>query len=194
MKQADIIKNLTDKELLLNLYFTQFLMLGLALIGSRILTGNWLYPFTFIQWNVNHIIIGITAAVFVVVVELILAKFLPRKWFDDGGINERIFKGRHPLHIGFISLIVGISEEVMFRGLLQTTFGIIPASLIFALIHIRYLHNYFLFSFTILLSFFLGFLFYLTENLLTVIICHMLIDMLLGLCIKYRLFLYNGQK
>lgn len=191
MKQAELIKNLSDRELLLNLYFTQTLMLLLAIGGSKIITGSWFYPFTLISWNWNHLLIGICAALLVVAIEFILAKLLPSHWFDDGGINERIFKNRSPIHIGIISLVVGVSEEIMFRGLLQSSFGIIPASLIFALIHFRYLSNLFLFTFTIVLSFYLGILFLLTGNLLTVIVCHMLIDMLLGLGIRFRLFMYK---
>ncbi|MCD8511488.1 MAG: CPBP family intramembrane metalloprotease [Bacillus sp. (in: Bacteria)] len=194
MKQAELIKKLSDKELLLNLYFTQLLMLLLAIIGSRVITGSWFFPFTLISWNWNHLFIGIGAALLVVAIEVVLVKVLPSRWFDDGGINERIFRKRSPLHIGFISLVVGFSEEIMFRGLLQSSFGIIPASIVFALIHFRYLSNIFLFTFTVILSFYLGFLFYLTGNLLTVIVCHMLIDMLLGLGIRFKLLTYKDEE
>jgi membrane protease YdiL (CAAX protease family) len=186
-KQSEIIKHLSDRELVLNLYITQFIMLLAALILSRFIFESWFYPFTLISWNLNHLLIGAGAGLFIVLIELAAVRYLPKSWFDDGGINERMFKNRSPYHIVFLSFVIGFSEELLFRGVLQTSIGFIPASLIFALIHFRYLDNFFLFSFTVGMSFFLGYLFLVTGNLLTVILCHMVIDMLLGGCIRYGL-------
>jgi membrane protease YdiL (CAAX protease family) len=97
-----------------------------------------------------------------------------------------VFSNLHPVHIGFLSLIVAMSEEILFRGVLQSQFGIWIASLLFALVHFRYLSNLFLFTITIGLSFSLGILFFLTENLLTVIVAHFVIDFILGLLIRYQ--------
>nr|WP_090893428.1 CPBP family intramembrane glutamic endopeptidase [Evansella caseinilytica] len=185
-KQAELIKKLTDRELLLNLYLTQLLMLAVVVVLSKIMHGSWFYPLRFLTWNGPHFLIGAGTALLVVLIELSAVKYLPKAWFDDGGINERIFHNRSPLHIGFLSLFISISEELLFRGVLQTAFGLVPASLIFAVIHVRYLHSFFLFSFTVGLSFFLGYLYWLTGNLLTVISCHFFIDTLLGLAIRYK--------
>ncbi|MDG5787639.1 CPBP family intramembrane metalloprotease [Evansella sp. AB-P1] len=183
---------MTDKELLLNLYLTQVIILIIAFLLSFFIYGSWFFPFTLIQWDIYHIGLGIILALIVVVIELILAKCLPKTWFDDGGINERVFKKRSPFHIVIIAGFVGFSEEILFRGVLQTTIGYIPASIIFAIIHIRYLYNPFLFLFTVGLSFGLGAIYMYTGNLLTVIICHIFIDMLLGLFIRYNVL--NLQK
>ena len=187
-KQSEIIKQLSDRELLLKLYVSQFIMLLVAMVLSRFLFGSWFYPLTLISWNVYHVLIGVLAGLFVVFLEIIAVKFLPESWFDDGGVNERVFQGRSPLHIAFLSVVIGFSEEVLFRGVLQTSFGIIPASIIFALIHFRYLQNYFLFTFTVSISFYIGFLYFITGNLLTAIICHIVIDMLLGWGLRFGYF------
>jgi len=182
-KQAELIKKLTDRELLLNLYVTQITMLVVAILISWLL-GNPFIPLTylFLQWD--HVLIGVIFGVIVVLLEVLLYKKIPEKWFDDGGINKRVFSNLHPVHIVFLSLIVATSEEILFRGVLQSQFGIWVASLLFALVHFRYLSNLFLFSFTVALSFSLGGLFLLTENLLTVIVAHFVIDVILGLLIR----------
>lgn len=182
-KQAELIKKLTDRELLLNLYVTQITMLVVAILISWLL-GNPFIPLTylFLQWD--HVLIGVIFGVIVVLLEVLLYKKIPEKWFDDGGINKRVFSNLHPVHIVFLSLIVATSEEILFRGVLQSQFGIWVASLLFALVHFRYLSNIFLFSFTVALSFSLGGLFLLTENLLTVIVAHFVIDVILGLLIR----------
>ncbi|PYZ98459.1 CPBP family intramembrane metalloprotease [Alteribacter lacisalsi] len=192
-RQAQIIKGLSDKELILNLYISQAIMLLIALFASRLLLGGWFTPFTLIEWTWSAVALGFYIAVAVVILEWLCIKVLPEKWFDDGGINERIFRNRSIFHIAVISFVVAVSEEILFRGVIQTSAGIIAASLLFALIHFRYLHQPFLFAFTIGLSFLLGYVYLLTGNLLTVISAHFFIDAILGCAIKYGWFVKNGK-
>src|SRR5699024_11474282 len=60
--------------------------------------------------------------------------------------------------------------ELLFRGVLQTTFGYIPASVIFALVHVRYLSKPVLLISVLLISFFIGYLFEVTGNLYVTIL------------------------
>ncbi|MEH7255142.1 CPBP family intramembrane glutamic endopeptidase, partial [Neobacillus niacini] len=73
-----------------------------------------------------------------------------------------------------------------FRGVIQTKVGLILASLIFAIIHYRYLFNWFLFSNIVILSFLIGFIYDWTNNLAVTMIMHFTIDFLLGLYIKSK--------
>lgn len=186
IKQAEVIKKLTDRELLLNLYVTQGILLFIALLLSWWWQGSPLAVFHAISFRLDHVIIGAAFGILVVVVEIFLYWMLPSKWFDDGGINKRVFAGRHPVHIAVLSFVVAFSEEVLFRGILQTQFGIWIASFIFAIIHFRYLSNAFLFLFTVTLSFSLGLLYLYTGNLLSVITAHFIIDFLLGLMLRFQ--------
>ncbi|WP_096200993.1 CPBP family intramembrane glutamic endopeptidase [Bacillus sp. FJAT-45350] len=185
-KQAKLIEQMTDKEILKNLYATQLIMLFLA-IGLAV----WLFDdvsdfFAMFHWNPYQIfVIGGAVAVAVVIVDLLLLKIFPKDMLDDGGINERVFAKRSVFHIFIIALIVAISEELLFRGVLQSNIGYIPASLLFALIHFRYLSKIVLFIVTIMLSFLLGYIFLLTGNLLVTIFIHFLIDFILGFLIMF---------
>ncbi|MEK1830639.1 CPBP family intramembrane glutamic endopeptidase [Priestia megaterium] len=71
-------------------------------------------------------------------------KCVPEHLYDDGGINERLFANRSVPHLILICIIVACSEEILFRGVIQVQFGLFWASIVFALVHIRYLKKWFL--------------------------------------------------
>ncbi|OCA90963.1 hypothetical protein A8F94_03580 [Bacillus sp. FJAT-27225] len=185
-KQAELIGQLTDKELLIHLYATQLFLLVVSFI-----LGVLLFDLRFFgnlaQWNDPAIwLIGLPAGIAVVLLDIILMKLLPSSYYDDGGLNERIFRSRGTLHIAFIAAIVAISEEILFRGIIQEKTGLIIASIIFAVIHYRYLFNWFLFVNIVALSFFIGAIYSWTDNLAVTIVMHFTIDFLLGLVIKLK--------
>jgi uncharacterized protein len=185
-KYNELIKGLTDKELLSHLYMTQILLLGITFILGILLFDHFSYLRSIDFSDVRILLIGVSAGAAVVIVDIILMKLLPKSFYDDGGLNERIFKNRSVLHIAWIAALVAFSEELLFRGVIQTKVGLILASLIFAIIHFRYLFNWFLFSNIVILSFFIGSVYEWSNNLALTMIMHFTIDFLLGLYIKYK--------
>jgi len=75
---------------------------------------------------------------------------------------------------------------MLFRGVIQQHTNVWIASLIFALVHYRYLFNPFLFFNVTLLSFLIGLLYEYTANLYVTITAHFIIDFLLGIYIKVK--------
>jgi membrane protease YdiL (CAAX protease family) len=130
--------------------------------------------------------VGIPVGVMVVIIDIVLMKLLPSSYYNDGGLNERIFRHKSVWKIAWIAAIVAFSEELLFRGIIQTKVGLILASFIFAVIHYRYLFNWYLFLNIVLLSFLIGFIYQWTNNLAVTIVMHFIIDFLLGIYIKYR--------
>jgi uncharacterized protein len=185
-KYIELIKGLTDRELLSHLYMTQIVLLGITFILGVLLFDHFAYLHTIDFSDVRILLIGVPAGAAVVIVDIVLMKLLPHSFYDDGGLNERIFKNRSVIHIVWIAAFVAISEELLFRGVIQTKVGLILASLIFAIIHYRYLFNWFLFSNIVILSFFIGSVYEWSNNLAITIIMHFTIDLLLGLYIKYK--------
>jgi uncharacterized protein len=185
-KYNELIKGLTDRELLSHLYMTQILLLGITFILGILLFDHFSYLQSIDFSDVRILLIGVPAGAAVVIVDIILMKLLPKSFYDDGGLNERIFKNRSVIHIAWIAAFVAFSEELLFRGVIQTKVGLILASLIFAVIHYRYLFNWFLFSNIVILSFFIGFVYEWSNNLAITMIMHFTIDFLLGLYIKYK--------
>jgi uncharacterized protein len=185
-KYFELINGLTDKDLLFHLYMTQVILWAISLILGFLFFDDFSYFNNFNLIDFQIISIGIPAGIAVVIADILLMKWLPSSYYDDGGLNERIFKNRNAFHILIIALLVAFSEELLFRGIIQTKVGLILASIIFAIIHYRYLFNWFLFINIVLLSFFIGLIFEWTDNLAVTIVMHFIIDFLLGVYIKIK--------
>lgn len=186
-RYTDLIKELSDRELLFHLYITQVILMVVAVILGFILFDNITDFFQLFNWSdVQVIFVGGIAGLIVVLIDTVLTKVMPEQMYFDGGLNERIFQSRSVIHIAFIAAMVSFSEEILFRGVIQTHFGLFISSLIFAVIHYRYLFNWFLLLNIIILSFFIGFIFEATNNLAVTIFMHFLIDFLLGLMIRIK--------
>lgn len=186
--QRELINELTDKELVLNLYANQFIFLFIALVLAFFLFDSWDSYFSLFQWNWQEIFFyGIIPGLIIVVIDLLFIKFLPESSYDDGGFNKRIFKALSIPQIFIITLLIAVSEELLFRGIVHTFLGYFIASTIFALVHFRYLNKIVLLISVFLLSFLIGYMYELTNNLLVPIAAHFCIDLLLGL--YYRLFM-----
>lgn len=192
-RYKETIDGLTDKELLFHLFATQILLLAISIILSWFLFDRFAELKNIFIWPDFQILtVGVVAGAAVVLADVVMMKFLPSSYYDDGGLNERIFQGRTIPQIAIIAAVVAFSEELLFRGIIQTTFGLIISSIIFAIVHYRYLFNWFLFLNIVLLSFLIGFIYMQTNNLLVTITMHFVIDFLLGLIIKSRTGSANG--
>ncbi|MEH6953334.1 CPBP family intramembrane glutamic endopeptidase [Neobacillus drentensis] len=185
-KYFELINSLTDKDLLFHLYMTQVILCVISILLGLIFFDHLSYLNHISLQDFQIITIGVPVGIAVVLADILLMKSLPSSYYDDGGLNERIFKKRNIFHILFIALFVAFSEELLFRGIIQTKLGLILASIIFAIIHYRYLFNWFLFVNIVVLSFFIGLIFEWTGNLAVTIAMHFVIDFLLGVYIKFR--------
>ncbi|MEC5422434.1 CPBP family intramembrane metalloprotease [Virgibacillus sp. C22-A2] len=187
MKQNELIKLMSDEELKRQLMLSQliFLLLGIFLsIFFFESMEEWLY---YLDWKPAEIILyGVLPGFLIVLIDMILILLVPEKYYDDGGINERIFRNQSIGYIFVISLLVAVSEEILFRGVIQTNFGYIVASILFALVHFRYLKKPFLLVSILFVSFYIGYLFEITENILVTITAHFIVDFLLGLIIRFK--------
>jgi membrane protease YdiL (CAAX protease family) len=193
-KYFELINGLTDKDLLFHLYMTQVILCGISLLLGFIFFDHLSYLENITFDDSRVFTIGIPAGLTVVLLDILLMKWLPTSFYDDGGLNERIFKNRNIFHILIIALFVAFSEELLFRGIIQTKVGLIFASIIFAIIHYRYLFNWFLFVNIVVLSFFIGLIYDWTNNLLVTIVMHFVIDFLLGVYIKCKSPTRNNEQ
>src|SRR5690625_2590803 len=186
-RKADIIKQMTDEEIRQQLLLSQVIFLCVAIFLSFFFFHDIRDCLTLFHFNISVIVtFGVFPAILLVGFELILYRFVPQSWIDDGGINEKVFKNQSVSSIFVIALVVSISEEALFRGVLQSTFGLFIATTIFIVMHVRYLMKPLLLVMIIVTSFLIGYLFFITENLLVVMMFHFLVDFLLGLFIKFK--------
>ena len=186
MKQSELIQQLSPKQLRQSLVYTQLIFIVVAMAASIFIFDsmtNWLKYIKLIPSEIFYY--GVLPGLIIVGIDFILMTFVPKKYQDDGGLNEKIFTDLSIGGIFWITLLIAISEELLFRGVLQTTFGYMTASTIFALVHFRYLRKPVLLISVLFVSFYIGYLFLLTNNLVVTITTHFTIDFLLGLWILY---------
>ncbi|MBO9128273.1 CPBP family intramembrane metalloprotease [Bacillus sp. 165] len=176
---------MTDRELRLNLYITQLILLGISGVLIFLLFDNVRDILHFWKWQPLFILMwGGGAALLIVGIDFLAMKMLPESTFDDGGINERMFQGISVPHLLLLTLFIGFTEELLFRGIIQTQFGIGIASIVFAVLHVRYITKPFLFTFVIIISIGFGLLFEYTNNLFITIFAHFLVDFIMGLYLR----------
>lgn len=187
MKQSEQIKRMSPNELIQALFLSQLIFFAIAIIVSFFIFPSFTDWLELFHWDTKEILmIGGVSGLIIVAINICLEEVLPPHFLDDGGINEKIFDQQSIGTIFWITLWIALSEEMLFRGLLQTTFGLVPASIIFAVVHVRYLKKPVLLIVVVLMSFYLGYTYYVTNNLLVPITIHFIIDFLLGLYIRYK--------
>ena len=69
-------------------------------------------------------------------------------------------------------LINAFMEEVLFRGALQCSIGLLPAAIIFTLVHVSYYKKPLMLVEVFVLGLFIGVLFEMTQSLWITTICH----------------------
>ncbi|GIP15174.1 CAAX amino protease [Paenibacillus montaniterrae] len=180
------INELDDRVLLLNLYLTQALTLIIGLIWVFFQQQNLFSLLSIPDSIANVFLWGGGLALAAVAVDLLLSRFVPEELSDDGGVNEKIFANRPVWHIALICLVVGFCEELLFRGAVQHAFGPYWTSIIFAVIHVRYLKHWIPTGLVFCISYALGYIYIKTGTIWAPMFAHFLFDFIMGLMIKYR--------
>jgi uncharacterized protein len=186
-KQSEIIQQLSKGELTFHLIATQIVLLTISIILGIFLFKELSSFFNLFRFHSSIYMEGVTNGIAIVVLDLILMKVLPDHFYDDGGVNQKIFKNRSIAEIIGLTILIAFCEEILFRGVIQTHFGIFAASILFALVHIRYWGHWFLILNIVVLSFWIGIVFeWSHHHLLTTITMHFIIDLLLGMAMKFK--------
>lgn len=184
--QKEIISQLTSQQLRVQVWLTQVIIIIFSVILSFFFFDSLKDIQKLVHWNLHDILLlSLLPAIGIILIDLLVMRYLPKEWWDDGGINEKIFKNGSYGEIFFLCLTISIAEEWLFRGVIQSNWGIVIASIIFAFVHIRYLSKILTFIAIVSLSFLFGLLFeWSGQNILVVIILHFLVDFTLALYIR----------
>ncbi|RWZ60234.1 CPBP family intramembrane metalloprotease [Halobacillus fulvus] len=188
--KAEIIKQMSDRQVTAQLVFTQLILLALALIISFFLFESYLADWL-VLFHVSLAELfwfGLIPGLSILLIDFILMRTMPKRYYDDGGINEKVFRTRSIPSILWLTLLVAVSEEMLFRGVLHTEFGYVLASVLFAVMHIRYLNKPVLLISVLIVSFFIGYMFEMTGSLPVTILSHFVVDAVLGLWIRFGLW------
>ncbi|SFI56495.1 hypothetical protein SAMN02799624_01400 [Paenibacillus sp. UNC496MF] len=179
------IDDIDDRMLLINLYATQAITFIIGFVWLLFQRRN---PFSLYapenDWQFLYWGLGLAAAV--ILLDMLAARFVPDEANDDGGVNDRIFRTRPIWHIALLSLVVAICEETLFRGAVQHHIGPYWTSIVFATIHVRYLRHWIPTGLVFVISYALGWIYIRTGTLLAPILAHFVIDLVMGLVIRFR--------
>ncbi|MDR2736790.1 MAG: hypothetical protein LBB49_04430, partial [Gracilibacteraceae bacterium] len=133
---------LTRKDFILSLALTTLLCLvasGLILLFAPVTIIDHLLmlmagaPSTTLDYV---LIIFFPAAT--ITLEWLIFRYVPhRYWFEP--INDQLAQRFNIAELALIFAVGAVSEELLFRGVLQNLFGFWAATVLFVLIHVRYL-------------------------------------------------------
>ncbi|MBM7645327.1 membrane protease YdiL (CAAX protease family) [Scopulibacillus daqui] len=188
MTNKTYLDQLSNKEVIKSLYFSQGFILLAGIIFALLFIEDPRLWFESL-WKaklIDIIVYGFGTGFLVVLIEYMIDKVAPKRWFEDDGVNERVFQALSYPHVIFSMAVVAFSEEILFRGLIQYKFGMFIASMIFAFVHWRYIKKPLLLLTVIILGFYLGWLFETTGQLLVPIAAHYTIDAALGIILKWQ--------
>jgi len=178
------LNDIDDRTLILNLYLTQLITLVIGVVILLFVQPNLSAMFSLhLGWEILWW--GAGFAALVIVVDLAISRFVPEDFTDDGGMNDRLFKKRPLWHIIVICFIVSICEELLFRGAIGGLIGPYWTSILFALIHVRYLQHWLMTGLVFSISYGLGTIYEMTGTLWVPILAHFIIDLIMGCIIKY---------
>ncbi|MBY6035659.1 CPBP family intramembrane metalloprotease [Fictibacillus nanhaiensis] len=173
------VDEFSPKQLVINVYVSQGIFIIIA--GCMALIFNVTFPWSFnAQISFIYLLAAIVTGLVLPVMSIQLKNRLPSHYFDDGGINEKIFGTLSYLHIFVLTGVIAFAEEWLFRGVLQPLIGLVATSLIFSLLHVRYMKKPVLFGIVTMLSFWLGFLYEWTNTIWIPFLAHFLIDFISG--------------
>jgi membrane protease YdiL (CAAX protease family) len=179
------VDQLSDRMLLINLYLTQLLTFVIGLVWLFFQGRNPLQLMAFPS-NGMFALWGVGLAAAVLLLDLVISRWVPEDAADDGGVNERIFRTRPLWHIAVIALVASLCEEILFRGTIQYAIGPYWTSILFAAIHVRYLRHWIPTGLVFAISYGLGWIQVQTGTIWAPIAAHFLVDLIMGLIIRFR--------
>lgn len=180
-------RTVDGRTLLANLYATQGLVLGLALLviwrQNRPIAGL----FAVAPGNAGSVLLhGVLAAAAVLAADGALTRLFPGRMKDESGLDERLFAKRPVWHLAIMCLAAAVSEELLFRGALQHAIGIFWTSVLFAAVHVRYLRKGLPALMLFGASLALGWIQERTGSLAAPVTAHFLIDFVNGLLLRRK--------
>jgi len=187
-------QEIDEATLRLNLWLTQGLVLIMA-AGSSLWAHGFqgtMELFRFPLWS-SLIWSGCVIAA-IVLLSIVMDKYLPKRWQDDGSVNMRIFGSMSPVTTLLVCIAVGVGEEWLFRGVLQSFAGNFWTSVLFTLVHVRYVTKPLMVISVFGTSWLLGMLFTYSGSLWSPIVAHIGIDLLLAFYLQAIMKKEKGEK
>jgi len=174
-------------------------VLMLIAFGASILSG---YPKDVGDIGVKSFLMGALFGVALFVLMMFIGRYLQRhvsSYYNLIVELRDLFSNLSWATIIVISVMAGVSEELLFRGVIQSYlisisnpgFGIIVSAFLFGIMHF---YNRLYIALTLIVGLFIGWLYYDTQSLLLVVVLHSVYDVLaFASIVKYPQLLGLGK-
>lgn len=104
--QRRSVEDMSPKEIRLNLYITQLIIISIGCLLAYILFPGKEEFSNLWKWEPFSILfIGGGIACGIVLVDYLAMQILPESWFDDGGINDRMFRGMSVMQLLVVTFL-----------------------------------------------------------------------------------------
>lgn len=175
---------MTKKMLLINIIISQAIILIIAFILKELTVNDCnfvdIFKITFGMKALSTLLAGITI---LLTLQFLFLKYVSKeRLFDE--INMILLGKFSLLELSVIFLTGAFVEEFLFRGILQSLFGIWVSSFLFTLIHFRYLRKIFILIEVCLMGIILGISYEVTSSLWVPILCHWVVNLSTAILIK----------
>lgn len=180
-------ESFTRTQLLAFMGVTAVILLIIAQVW-RILGSIRLIP---IKFSVESIVLGVVIAFIIIVASSILSKVWADYRHSAEAYLDLIVTPLVIPDLIWLGLLPGLSEELLFRGVMIPAFGydlfaVIVSSILFGVLHLSSVQNWHYVIWAIVIGLVLGYSVYVTDNLLVPIIAHSLTNFFSGLIWKIK--------
>lgn len=184
------IKSPIKKEMTVIFFFSQGVILLLALVIGWIAYRKFTWFLPMLTINTKFVLLGIICGIvgilFNTIVTNLFKRIIPKKMLIQEETDKEMFKDRSLIEIILIFLLASISEELLFRGVIQNLFGLWIATIIFIIVHYRYFKYLYRTAMLTVICIFIGLMYeYFNHNLIPVISLHFIYNLIGGLLLRY---------
>ena len=181
---TNTMNEIPKKILLLNVVLSQAIIVGIGiLLIFAVFENRDLTELFSVRIDFFSIFVVILGSGLLILLQLLFHKFLAHeKLFDE--INMVLMERFSLKELFWIFLGGSIAEEFLFRGIIQTEFGILIASIVFTITHFRYHNKLYIIAEVFLMGLLLGLIYTLTKMLWVPIVCHLTVNFATAFLLK----------
>ncbi|PKL79832.1 MAG: CPBP family intramembrane metalloprotease [Candidatus Melainabacteria bacterium HGW-Melainabacteria-1] len=159
-----------DRDKLIDLITVQNLVLLILCFGWL-----WLFPNPNLWAQIRigpELWLALPAAALLLTAGALGIRWIPALRNAQLYLDRELFRHLRPRDLVQVGLLAGVAEELCFRGLLQSAWGLIPASLCFGLLHLPGFQHWAYAVWATLMGLCLGLIYLYFDNLLLVMLIH----------------------
>lgn len=178
---------MSKKWLLLNLALSQSILLLISFSLQGLFYKGYLRQLFYLNINVGFITVFLAGIAGLLAVQVLFYKYIDKESLLDK-MNLLLLRTFSLPELVPVFLCGAFTEELLFRGTLQTLLGPWPAAVLFTLVHFRYFPKYFLLLEVFLMGLILACVFSRTGTLWAPVFCHFTLNYLTAVFVKKEIF------